>query len=115
MSERGPPMIEQAFDGFLLMLHARGFRGSHQVVVTESSAGRAATAHKDSAAFRLVWALENQTLTLSISHGPPIGASTGWLDLYCAVLRGGTLHPDQTDFTFESAISYGLDLICFHA
>jgi len=111
MSEPVPPTIDHAFNGFFLMLRSRGFTEPGQVVLTKTSAGRDATAHKDNAALRLVWALADQTLTLYISHGPPSGAIAGWLDLYRAVLRDGTLHSDQTDFTFESAISYGLDLM----
>ena len=104
-------IIDALFADFARELGSHGLDEPSDVLVEESSDGRSITASRNGGALRLVWTPRSRRLTLEISHGPPTGSISGWLDLYEAHLTDSGLQPDQADFELQSAITYGLELL----
>lgn len=64
------------------------------------------------AELRLVWDGKESHLSLEISHGPPSGASAGWLTLYDEVCGNGSLPESSGNgSSFPAALEYGLELM----
>lgn len=102
--------VEDAFERFRADTLARGLSDLTDIAHPEVFGSRVSTLTRETAALRLVWDGKDETLTLEITHGPP-GGPAGWLNLYLALRSSGELVPDQRDFSFESAVEYGLDLM----
>ncbi len=75
------------------------------------SADWAETLTRENGALRMRWDSASEMLVIELSHGPTAGAAVGWLELYRASMRDGTLSSDSPDVTLESAIDYGLELM----
>ncbi len=100
---------ENAFQNFRAGALSRHLPDPTESAHPEAFGGRVSTLQHRGAGLRLVWDGKEGLLILQITHGPLEGP-IAWLDLYKAVWSGDQLVPDQADFSFESAVEYGLDL-----
>jgi len=103
-----------AGDLFLLFRRRTLKRGLTDLTEEQGTVGRRAlVATSGGAGLRLTWDGTVGILVLEISHGPSDGSVAGWMNLFRFSRRHCDLTVDDLGgSTLDSAIDYGLDLMC---
>jgi hypothetical protein len=103
--------VTQAIDMFCSLATKSG-----SLPIQESSSGdfgsSVARVVRGESELRVVWHGKDEYLLIQISHGPSSGPQAGWLELFGARCRGGTLpEVEPGEVTFGSSVEYGLELV----
>lgn len=103
--------VEDAVHEFRELAEAKGLDVRHEPSRTGAT-GSTAWLRIGNAQLRLAWGGEEEFLLLQISHGPPDGPQSGWLELFRSkCTRGSFPDADLPEVSFSSSVQYGLELM----
>jgi hypothetical protein len=103
--------LDAAFQAFVARAAIRCSGRTEVQEPIATSEVRSYEIHVEEAGLRLAYNAQTATLTLEVTHGPPAGKPAGWLVIFKAIVGDGAIC-DEYGITLESAVDYGLDLLC---